>query len=93
MNASTERFRLGRRMRRAVLVVHIVSASGWIGMDLVLAVLSLRAWLAQSPRERAVSMQALELFGVVPMTSLALMALLSGVLLGLGRSSGWSASV
>ena len=81
-------FRLGRRTRKTVLVVHIVSAVGWIGMDLVLAVLCLRAWVADSPRERAVSMQALELFGVLPMISLAALSLVSGLVLGLGTKYG-----
>jgi len=85
---SRERVRFGRRLRRAILVVHIVAVGGWIGMDLVLLVLSLRAWFARSPRDRAVSMQALELFGVVPMISLAVLSLVSGVLLGLGTKYG-----
>lgn len=85
---TTERLRLGRRLRRAILVVHIAAVGGWIGMDLVLLVLSLRAWLARSPRDRAVSMQALELFGIVPMISLAVLSLVSGVILGLGTKYG-----
>jgi hypothetical protein len=81
-------WRLGRRTRKAVLVTHVTAAGAWIGMDLVLLVLSLRAWFADSARERAVSMQALELFGVAPMISLALLTLASGVLLGLGTRHG-----
>jgi len=92
MNANpvrqTRGFQLSRRTRRALLVVHIAAAGAWIGMDLVLAVLSLRAWLAETPRERAISMQALELFGVLPMISMALLSLVSGVLLGLGTKYG-----
>ena len=79
---------MSRRLRRAVLVVHIAAVGGWIGMDLVLAVLSLRAWLAGSAQDRAVSMQALELFGIVPMISLAVLSLVSGVVLSLGTKYG-----
>jgi len=57
-------------------------------MDLVLAVLCLRAWSADSPSQRAVSMQALELFGVVPKISLAVLCLISGLPLGLGTRYG-----
>lgn len=88
MSTPDVRFRLSRRARKVTLVTHVTSVGGWIGMDLVLAVLSLRAWFADSPRVRAVAMQSLELFGVLPMISLAVLSLITGLLLGLGSKYG-----
>lgn len=86
--ASHPRFRLGRQARRAILVVHLWAVGGWFGMDLVLAVLFVRAWTAGTTAERAANLQALELVGVVPMIALAVLSLASGVLLGLGSPFG-----
>jgi hypothetical protein len=38
-------WRLGARMRKGVLVVHIVSAGAWIGIDVVMGVLIFTALL------------------------------------------------
>lgn len=80
--------RLGARTRKALLVVHIVSAGAWIGIDVVLAVLVFTALGTDDTATRALSLQALELFAIWPMLTAALLALVSGVLLGLGSKYG-----
>ena len=44
----TRPWRLGARTRKGVLVVHIVSAGVWIGIDVVMAVVIFRALLADN---------------------------------------------
>jgi hypothetical protein len=81
-------WRLGARARKGVLVVHIVSAGAWIGMDVVMAILVFTALLAGSDATRALCFRALELFAVWPLITTGLLCLASGVLLGLGTKWG-----
>lgn len=80
--------RLGRRTRRTVLVLHIVSAGAWVGIDVLLATLVLTAWFTSSAQVAAVAYQALGLFVWWPMAVSALACLLTGLLLGLGTKYG-----
>jgi hypothetical protein len=78
---------LGARTRKGVLVVHIVSAGAWIGIDVVMGVLVFTALLADDDT-RALCYQALELFAVWPLLTTGLVCLASGVVLGLGTKWG-----
>ena len=80
-------WRLGARTRKGVLVVHIVSAGAWIGIDVVMGVLVFTALLADDDT-RALCYQALELFAVWPLLTTGLVSLASGVVLGLGTKWG-----
>jgi hypothetical protein len=80
-------WRLGARMRKGVLVVHIVSAGAWIGIDVVMGVLVFTALLADD-NTRALCYRALELFAVWPLLTTGLVSLASGVVLGLGTKWG-----
>ncbi|SDK50177.1 hypothetical protein SAMN04487820_108280 [Actinopolyspora mzabensis] len=82
------RWRLGTRTRKGVLVLHIVSAGAWIGIDVVLAVLVFTALLTEDARTAAVAHQALGLFAIRPLLVAGLVCLLSGVVLGLGTKYG-----
>ena len=79
---------LGRRARTLVLVVHIVAAAAWIGIDVLVAVLVGTGALASDPAARGLAYQALATFVVVPMAVAAVATLISGVLLGLGTRWG-----
>ena len=81
-------WRLGARTRKGVLVVHIVSAGAWIGIDVVMAVLVFTALLTGSEGTRALCYRALELFAVWPLFTTGLVSLASGVVLGLGSKWG-----
>src|ERR687889_1898592 len=81
-------WRLGARMRKSVLVVHIVSAGVWIGIDVVMAVFIFTALLANDDNTKALCYRALELFAVWPLLTTGLVCLASGVVLGLGTKYG-----
>ena len=81
-------WRLGARMRKSVLVVHIVSAGVWIGIDVVMAVFIFTALLANDDNTKALCYQALELFAVWPLLTTGLVCLASGVVLGFGTKYG-----
>jgi uncharacterized membrane protein len=86
--APTRRWRLGRRTRRTTLVVHIVSAGAWIGIDVIVAVLVATGTLGGDAATRGLAYQALARFVTWPMLASGLVCLASGVLLGLGTPYG-----
>jgi hypothetical protein len=79
---------LGRRARKATLVLHIASAGVWLGLDAVMAVLVVTSAVTGDDRTRAVCYQALGLVTVWPMTVAGITCLLTGIVLGLGTVYG-----
>jgi hypothetical protein len=84
----TRQRQLGARMRQGVLVVHIVSAGAWIGIDVVMGVLVFRALGTDDGNVKALCYRALELFAIWPLIVTGLVCLASGVVLGLGTKWG-----
>lgn len=80
--------RLGRRAHKSFLLVHIVSAGAWFGLDIALGVLAFTAVLTDDPQLGATCIGALRLFAVWPMLGAALACLGSGIVLGLGTRYG-----
>ena len=80
-------WRLGARTRKGFLVVHIVSAGAWIGIDVVMAVVVFTALLADD-YTKALCYRALEMFVVWPLFASGLVCLASGIVLGLGTKWG-----
>ena len=80
--------RLSKGVRKTWLVVHIVSAGAWIGIDLVVGVLVFTALFTDDPVTASLCYQALELFAVWPMLTMGVVCLVSGVVLGLGSKYG-----
>jgi hypothetical protein len=82
------RDRLSRRQRQAVLVLHIVSAVGWIGVDFALLPLVITGLTTDDGPTAAAAYRAVAI--VVPWTipALSLLILSTGVLLGLGTKWG-----
>ena len=80
-------WRLGARTRKVVLVVHIVSAAVWIGIDVVMGVVIFTALLADD-NTKALCYRALKLFAVWPLLTTGLVCLASGVVLGHGTKWG-----
>ena len=77
-----------RKMRKFVLLAHILSAVSWIGVDLVMGVLSFRGLTTDDPQTLATAYGALALFCVPLLLTLGLLTLTTGVLLGLGTRFG-----
>jgi hypothetical protein len=80
--------RLGTRIRKAVLVVHIASVGAWLGLDVAMAVVIFTAVSSDDTGTRALCFQALQLFAVWPLFTAGIVCLASGVVLGLGSKYG-----
>jgi hypothetical protein len=71
-----------------VLVVHILAAAAWIGVDVVVAVLVVAGRVSDQPASQGVAYLALGRFVVGPMLTAGLLCLVSGIVLGLGSKWG-----
>lgn len=80
--------RLSGRTRKSVLLIHIVSAGAWIGIDVVMAVFVFTAVVSGDGATTALSYRALEMFAVWPLLGTGVLCLASGVILGLGSKYG-----
>ncbi|MDX3659029.1 hypothetical protein PV646_17125 [Streptomyces sp. ID05-26A] len=85
------RWPISARLRKAILVTHVVAAGAWIGVDVAATVLVAIGW-ARSGDDRTAVYQALADFSVVPLLLAALVAgvvcLVTGVLLGMATKWG-----
>lgn len=79
--------RLPRRVRQSVLVVHVLSAGAWVGVDVVVAALVVAGRVAD-PATSALAYRALGTFVLWPMLGSALLCLATGLLLGLATKWG-----
>jgi hypothetical protein len=80
--------RLSRGWHKATLVLHIVSAGAWIGVDVIVAVLVLTGRFADDLALRSLAFQALATFVVWPMLASGLVSLATGLVLGLATTWG-----
>ncbi|PSL03253.1 putative integral membrane protein DUF2269 [Haloactinopolyspora alba] len=80
--------RLRGRTRQSVLLVHVVSAGAWLGIDVVMAVLVFTALLSGDDTTLALTYRALEMFAVWSLFTAGVVCLVSGVVLGLGSKYG-----
>ena len=81
-------FVLGRRWRRATLILHIIAGGAWIGIDVMVAVLVWTGRYGPDAEVRGLAYRALAAFAVWPMLTAGLICLLSGLVLGLGTKWG-----
>ena len=81
------RLPLSTRTRKLVLLVHIAAAGVWLGFDLVLGILVLAAFGADSTAAGAAA-ASIAAFATWPLAAVGLVTLISGVLLGLGTKYG-----
>lgn len=80
--------RLSRGQRKALLVTHIVSSVGWLGISLTLLTLAITGRFSDVVATRTSAYWAMHLLGDVLVVPISLISLLSGVLLGLGTAWG-----
>ncbi|MBB4693940.1 hypothetical protein [Paractinoplanes abujensis] len=74
--------------RKLWLVLHVVSAGAWIGIDVIVAVLVGIGGLSDDLARRGLAYQALGTFVVWPMLTSGLICLITGFVLGLGTKWG-----
>lgn len=86
-SAPIVRWRLHPTVRKLLLITHIASAGGWLGMDLVLGVLVI-AGVGVDESVASAYAAAIAAFVGWPIVVLALLALVSGFLLALGSKYG-----
>src|SRR4051812_44159808 len=85
---AASRRRLSAGARRMVLIVHIVSAGSWFGIDVAMAVVIVSVMTTADPLAAASGLRTLEIITVLPLMSAGLGCLLSGIVLGLGSKWG-----
>jgi len=81
-------WRPSRTTRRVVLLSHVVTSLGWLGVDAVIGVLAVTGFLSDEPARVAAVYTALDAFAVPTLLVFGFGALTSGVLLGLGSRWG-----
>ncbi|MFS8097302.1 hypothetical protein LFM09_09185 [Lentzea alba] len=80
--------KLSGRARKAVLLVHVLSAAAWLGIDLALGILVVVALNTDTPTTAAIAIQSIDLFAIWPMFGASVVCMISGVVLGLGSKYG-----
>lgn len=85
-------WRLSRRWRRATLVLHLLSAGAWSGIDVIVAVLVLTGWFASDVEVRSLAYRALAEFAAVPMLLSGPLCLVTGLLPAAPREGGAGAA-
>jgi len=88
MSGNPSHWQLLRRWRQSVLVLHLMSAAAWFGVDVVVAVLVVTGWFADDLALRSLAYRGLANFVTVPMLVSALVCLATGVVLGLATKWG-----
>lgn len=86
--ARPREWRLGKSLRKSVLLVHVLAAGTWFGLDIAMGGLVFTALAADDQGTKAFAYRALEIVAVWPIITSGLVCLASGVLLGLGTSYG-----
>lgn len=82
------RFRLPRTVRKGFLLVHIVSAALWFGVDIAFGTLAVTALVTDDPQTAGTALRAVRMFAVWPMFGASLACLASGLVLGLSSGYG-----
>jgi hypothetical protein len=80
--------RLRRPARRALLVVHVITSAGWLGLTLGLLALGVTAATTGSPVVTEASYRSMKVFADWLIAPLSLLTLLTGLVLSLGTPWG-----
>ncbi|PZG07250.1 hypothetical protein C1I95_31315 [Micromonospora craterilacus] len=85
---ATVRWRIGPRLRKVLLLLHIAAAGAWLGIDIVLGLLVLAAFTPGDDLGAAAALTSIGYFATWPLAAVGLLCLATGVLLGLGTKYG-----
>jgi uncharacterized membrane protein len=83
-----QRITLKGRLRKTVLLTHIMAGGTWFGLDVAMAVLVFAAIGTDDRATRAHALQSMAYITVWPMFAAAVVSLVTGPLLGLGSRYG-----
>jgi uncharacterized membrane protein len=86
--ASQSRFQLSPRSRKAVLLLHVVSAVGWLGLHLGNVTFAVTGLVTDDPVTQRTAFRAVDLLGGMLLIPISLVAFSTGVLLALGTRWG-----
>lgn len=86
--ASAIRLRMKAPVRKLVLLLHIMSAGIWLGLDVAMAFAIFTALNTDDRQLAAALFQALETITVVPLLSTGVVCLITGLFLGWGSRYG-----
>lgn len=87
-NPAPTTWRLTPTWRKLILVLHVISGIGWMGVDIALLVLLLTARTSDDPALVASGFNAIRMIVPVAVPPLSLIILATGLLLGLGTPWG-----
>ncbi|WP_152365295.1 hypothetical protein [Microlunatus speluncae] len=82
------RLRLRPGVRKLVLLLHIMSAGAWLGLDVAMAVAIFTGLNTDDPQLAAALFQALETITVLPLLTTGIVCLITGLFLGWGSKYG-----
>lgn len=88
---STERqsgWRMSPRTRKLVLLLHVVSAVGWLGLHIGNVTFVLTGLMTDDPATQQTAFRAVDLIGGMLLIPISLIALTTGVVLALGTRWG-----
>ena len=80
--------KLSGSARKAVLLVHVLSAAAWLGIDLALGICAVVAMSTEDLNTAGVAIQAIDIFAIWPMFGASVVCMISGVVLGVGSKYG-----
>ncbi|XVQ08452.1 DUF2269 family protein [Spirillospora sp. CA-255316] len=82
------RARFAPRTRRAILLLHVISSMTWLGLDVGLLALSITGYLSDDPVTMRAAYLSMNMLGDTVLIPASLLALVTGVLLGVGTKWG-----
>jgi len=80
--------KLSGRARKALLLVHVLSAAAWLGIVLALGILVVVALSTEDVNTAGIAVQAIDLFAIWPMLGASIVCMISGMVLGVGSKYG-----
>ena len=86
--ASQPRFRMSPKTRKVVLLLHVISAVGWLGLHIGNITFAITGLTTGDPRTQQTAFRAVDMIGGMLLIPISLLAFTTGVVLALGTRWG-----